>query len=297
MKMKTWNKTVYVAAAACALMGCGAAADDTNAPGPEGELDKPEQQPEGDPPPIMENGPGTQVGGDSYGGGVFHAQEASVMEVSAAAAKDAVRLTSKGPYPSWHYLTANGTWTLPSRNTHYCALNMIGGTTSGSFTGRVRYFSNGTQALDLYSSSGVTVGSYCIDKSNFFTWTNPSISQVFDTKYSLVAPKRRQTNYPPYDDQVTWFYEEWGNALAGLGGVGGRFWDLNDFVQVEQGPTQNHQNVTRIGAAAEDAPAAGYITGYSTAFWINETGPQGPIRLAGQDAWIRNGRPARCKSV
>src|SRR6185369_1471143 len=73
-----------------------------------------------------------------------------------------------------------------------------------------------------------------------------------------------------------WYYEEWGNAAAMLTGIGGPFRGLGDRAWVWQEPndTRNHVDIASDGA--------GYITGYSTAFWFNESsGPQKGIKFIG----------------
>ena len=130
---------------------------------------------------------------------------------------------------------------------------------------RVRYFDNNTQEIaNISGNAAFSSAAACVLKSNFFNNSSNPISKVFDTKYSFA------------ENGNAWYYEEWGNAAAMLTGIGGPFRGLGDRAWVWQ-ETEKARNVTDIGS---DGP--GYITGYSTAFWFNESsGPQKPIKFIG----------------
>jgi hypothetical protein len=168
-------------------------------------------------------------------------------------------------YPLYYHLQGNGHVSLPSRNGYVCALHKLQGIMEVNALVRVRYFDNNTQELgNLDGNAAFSSTAACVPKYKFFNNSQNPISKIFDTKYSFT------------ENGSTWYYEEWGNAAAMLTGIGGPFRGLGDRAWVWQEPN-NTRNVVDI---ASDGP--GYIIGYSTAFWFNESsGPQKGIKFIG----------------
>lgn len=168
-------------------------------------------------------------------------------------------------WPSYYYVTGNNKVALPSRNTQVCALHKLHGVMETNGMSRVRYFDDNTQELgNLDGNAGFSSSAACVPKSKFFNYSVTPISKIFDTKYYFV------------ENGSTWYNEEWGNAAAMLTGIGGPFRSLNDKAWVWQEPN-GVRNVVDLNS---DGP--GYIIGYSTAFWFNESsGPQKGIKFIG----------------
>lgn len=168
-------------------------------------------------------------------------------------------------FPYYYSVTGNKSVALPSRNAYVCALHKLQGILGEYSLARVRYFDDGTQEIaNMDGNAAFTSMAACVPKYKFFNNSANPISKVFDTKYSFA------------ENGTAWYYEEWGNAAAMLSGIGGPFRSLNDRAWVWQEPNgvRNHVDI------ASDGP--GYITGYSTAFWFNESsGPQKGIKFIG----------------
>jgi hypothetical protein len=167
--------------------------------------------------------------------------------------------------PYYYSVTGNHSVSLPSRNSYVCALHKLQGIMEIYGLTRVRYFDDGTQAIgNLDGNAAFSSTAACVPKNKFFNNSANPISKVFDTKFWFV------------ENGSTWYPEEWGNAAAMLTGIGGPFRGLGDRAWVWQEPnnTPNWVDIASDGA--------GYITGYSTVFWFNESaGPQKGIKFIG----------------
>jgi hypothetical protein len=168
-------------------------------------------------------------------------------------------------FPYYYSVTGNKSVSLPSRDFYVCALHKLQGILGDYSLARVRYFDDGTQEIgNLDGNAAFTSTAACVPKYKFFNNSANPISKVLATKYSFA------------ENSSTWYYEEWGNAAAMLTGIGGPFRGLGDRAWVWQEPNQTRNQVD----IASDG--AGYITGYSTAFWFNESsGPQKGIKFIG----------------
>jgi hypothetical protein len=226
------------------------------------ELARPEAPPN-EPSPARTVRPGERLGSGNarMGDPVPDAPEDAVSpptgedEGSAAAAF----------FPYYYSVTGNSSVSLPSRNSYVCALHKLQGIMETNGMTRVRYFEDNTQVLgNLDGNAAFSSTAACVPKYKFFNNSQNPISKVFDTKYSFA------------ENGSTWYYEEWGNAAAMLTGIGGPFRGLGDRAWVWQEPN----NVRNWVDIASDG--AGYIIGYSTVFWFNESaGPQKGIKFIG----------------
>jgi hypothetical protein len=168
-------------------------------------------------------------------------------------------------FPYYYTVTGNKSMPLPSRNAYVCALHKLQGIMDIYAMSRVRYFEDGTQEVaNLDGNGAFTSMAACVPKYKFFNNSASPISKVFDTKYSFA------------ENSSAWYYEEWGNAAAMLSGIGGPFRGLGDRAWIWQADN-NARNTVDIAS-----DGAGYIIGYSTTFWFNESsGPQKGIKFIG----------------